>query len=218
MVNASDAYFKTEKGIEAQKSVETMMLRYHEDLLDFLGIYLEDIHNQKYLDVGCARGLLLKSFHQKKFEVFGCDISKYAVDEATKLVPSAKVTLSDASESIPFNEKFGIITSFGVLGLIDRKKRISFLNNCFEALDKGGIFIATAPNKNYYFSSLRLSSFRNSLTASEWSEILKKFKWKNLEILTIQRIPIPFHLIRRCYFIKTRFGNPIVFYGVKEGI
>ena len=70
--------------------------------------------NDSILDYGCAKGFLIKALHLKGFfNTFGCDVSKYAVENADKDVKNF-ITLLDAKTTMyeQFNGKvFDLVIS-----------------------------------------------------------------------------------------------------------
>ena len=56
----------------------------------------------KILDIGCAKGFLVKDFIDKGIDAYGIDISRYALSEAPKQIKK-KVFLGNAKR-IPFND------------------------------------------------------------------------------------------------------------------
>lgn len=215
-----EMYFKTTESKMFQFKIEPKNTKYHIDLFDFLGIDLEKTENRKYLDVGCALGGLMKYFEANGFEVYGCDVSKYAISECSKIFRPKQLALADACEEIPFKEKFGIVTCFGVLGVIKKSRQLSFLKNCFDMLDSGGIFIATAPNaeRPIFLRKLtgREKSYDNSRTVREWRLLMANFEWRSLSVEAIQRILLSKSIFGKNFFVKIPFGDPVVIVGIKK--
>ena len=93
------------------------------------------------------------------------------------------------------------------------------MRNCYNALKDGGTFICSGPSSErpFFFKMLRAkTAYRNAHSAKEWEGILKKAgEWKELHVETVQRIPIPFSLSKKCLFVKTGFGDPVIMWGNK---
>jgi ubiquinone/menaquinone biosynthesis C-methylase UbiE len=63
--------------------------------------------NGRVLDVSCGTGELLKVLSEKSasVELYGSDISKVAIEQASKNVPKAKF-INSASDNLPFEPQF----------------------------------------------------------------------------------------------------------------
>lgn len=107
----------------------------------------------RWLDIGCAKGLLLKLVSQSGWEPFGFDISTYAVEEAHKVCPEAHLLVLNADYPLPFSEDFfEVVTAFEVIEHLKRPQ--PFLGEVYRVLRRGGIFFLTTPNVSSVFSSL----------------------------------------------------------------
>ncbi len=64
-------------------------------------------HGARVLDVSCGTGELLKILSKKSdsLELYGTDISKEAIEQASKNVPNAKF-VTTASDNLPFDQQF----------------------------------------------------------------------------------------------------------------
>lgn len=98
----------------------------------------------RYLDIGCAFGLLIKEVSPFFDEVYGCDISQLAIQKSKQNAPKAKLKIVDLEKSLPYpNNFFDCIT---VLDILEHTK--SFEKN-FEKivpkLKKGGYLIISVP-------------------------------------------------------------------------
>ena len=67
------------------------------------------------LDIGCAFGFFIKML-EKNYQVYGMDISEYAVEQAKKLISNPEhIKCYDMNKGIPFEEKFNLIVAFDIL-------------------------------------------------------------------------------------------------------
>jgi len=200
-----DGYF-TKKRIVNYASAEFTNARYNLDLLASEGIEPKG----KVLDVGCGFGLLLKRFQDAGAECYGTDISEYAINVCKKY-QGITFKVSDCTE-IPFDEKFDLITCFGVLGIVEKKKHLSFLRACEAHLKDNGILIATAPNyeRPFFMDVLagRKNLYHNARTAGLWNDLLL---WSGLsgKAYPVLRIPKS-ETVGRNIFLRLGFGDPIV--------
>ncbi len=81
----------------------------------FKYLHITDNTKGKLLDIACGKGLFLKSVSEinSRLQLFGSDISRYAVEKAIKIVKRAKFTVDDA-ESISLDDnQFDYITCLG---------------------------------------------------------------------------------------------------------
>ncbi|MAG07963.1 hypothetical protein CMO89_00665 [Candidatus Woesearchaeota archaeon] len=98
----------------------------------------------KYLDIGCAFGFLIKEVSCFFDEVYGCDISEFAINKAKNYVPYADLRIVDLDESLPHpKEYFDCITAMDVLEHTkDFKKNFEKL---IKRVKKGGYLIVSSP-------------------------------------------------------------------------
>ena len=74
------------------------------------------------LEVGCAKGFLVKMLREKGFKVFGIDISGYAIQNAEESIKSF-VQIADIRERLPFKDnEFNGVLSVDVLEHIEEEK------------------------------------------------------------------------------------------------
>lgn len=214
-----EAYFKTEEGRKAQVAADPKNVAYHADLFRFLRLDFGAIENRRYLDVGCARGALMRHFEALGFEAFGCDISRYGVEECLKHFPRGRVALADAADSIPLEGRFGVMTCLGVLGLVPLEKQEPLLRNCFDKLGDGGLFVATAPNAGRPSVARKIThmenSYKNARDREGWLSLARKLPWKSVSVDIVQKLPFANNIAGRNIFVKTRFGDPAVIVGKK---
>lgn len=105
---------------------------------------LQYVRGGKLLDVGCAYGFFLQEA-QRYFDVFGLDISNFAIKEAKKRT-KAKLTCCSADATWPYvNNFFDIITCFDCIEHI--KKLEKLLAEATRTIKTNGIFYVTTPNK-----------------------------------------------------------------------
>lgn len=135
----------------------------------------------KILEVGCGLGFLIKYLEvEDNFEMIGLDISEYAIRLAKKH-PSKSCFLMASAEKLPFKPEIfhGVIA----LDVIEHLKYPEdFVNDTFDVLKKGGLFILRAPNLDSYGARKKgNASFIwkdkthiNVKRISEWREILRK--------------------------------------------
>ena len=78
------------------------------------------------LDVGCAKGFLVKDLCDQGIDAYGIDISKYALDNSIKEIKS-RLSIASA-DNLPFkNSSFDCVISINTIHNLNRK-------NCIKAL------------------------------------------------------------------------------------
>lgn len=103
-----------------------------------------DIRNKKLLDIGCGLGYFSKIACGFGFEVYGIDISRYAIKQAKKIV-DADFFCVDVQNSLPFKDAFfDVVTMFDVIEHLE--KPYNALREIHRLLKTNGIFVVTTPN------------------------------------------------------------------------
>ena len=122
----------------------------HQELMRFAQI-------GKFLEIGFGDENLIKLFN-KDFEVFGLDISEFAVREITRNYRSDHFTICDISkEKIPFNDGFDVI---GAINTVEHLSDPEFaLKNIYTSLETGGIFLVYMPTQSNLLSRFKYRQF-----------------------------------------------------------
>ncbi len=98
----------------------------------------------RYLDAGCAFGLLLEKVLPYFEEVFGFDISPFAIGKAEERIKEADLRIVDINEYLPYEDKsFDFITALDVL-----EHTASFEHSLVKLAGKlkwGGYMILSTP-------------------------------------------------------------------------
>lgn len=114
---------------------------------------LEHISSGICLEVGFGNGNLLK-FLDDNFEVYGVDISKFAVKKIRNEFNPACFKVCDvSSEEIPFSKKFNLITALNVIEHLVNP--VFAMKNIYNSLQKGGIFVMYLPTASNLFSRIQ---------------------------------------------------------------
>lgn len=203
---------------------------YYRGIFEYLKI--PKVQDKNALDVGCGHGYLLELFENQGYKPYALDLSAHSLKRAKDIVPRATIVIHDAQLPFPFPLKFDLITCFGLLGLLNRPHDV--IKNCYNALKKGGIFIASAPNKfgfiNLFFGgkvawAVREKSIKtlilprkinsNCRSPGEWRETVEKFKWRKLKVFPLQRIPLSKNCLGKYIFFKFPLGDPVIIFGTK---
>lgn len=94
------------------------------------------------LDVGCAKGFLVESFHNKGIEAYGVDISHYALKQCEDYIKPFVRQVDAAYDSLPFPDGFfTLITALGVLDYLPNLSNV--LHQVTRVLEPGGVFFVS---------------------------------------------------------------------------
>lgn len=102
----------------------------------------------KILDIGCAFGYFLKRAAPLFQELYGLDISDFAIERAKKELPRAELRVLNIDQTeLPYpDEYFDLITAFDVL---EHTSSIpQSLNKIIRKLKRGGYLIFSTPLRN----------------------------------------------------------------------
>ena len=133
----------------------------------------------KILDIGCAKGFLVKDFIDKGIDAYGLDISKYALSQAPKKIKK-KIFLGNATR-LPFNDNtFKLVISINTLHNLDKNEFKSALKEINRVSNKFS-FIQIDAYKNENEKKLFLNwvlTAKTHMFTKEWDEFLKKQNYK----------------------------------------
>ncbi|HKO22883.1 MAG TPA: class I SAM-dependent methyltransferase [Candidatus Eisenbacteria bacterium] len=95
----------------------------------------------RVLDIGCAFGAFLSAL-DPRWERYGTDVSRYAVEKATAALPDVRFARADI-DAIPFPGPFDVVTSFDV---IEHIPSLDAVASAVESrLASGGHFVFVVP-------------------------------------------------------------------------
>lgn len=100
----------------------------------------------RLLDVGCALGYFAKHMENRGFDVYGIDISEYAIETCRKTFKKNNFFAHNAENKLPFPKNyFDAITALDVLE--HTKKPNIVLKNLVSVLKDDGILLLSLPLK-----------------------------------------------------------------------
>ena len=130
----------------------------------------------RLLEIGCGRGELLKRL-KNSFDVEGIDISRLAIDSASNSISRNRLSVLNI-ENKDIKGKYDIIIAFDLLEHL--RNPIKIIDKIKRALNKGGIFIFSVPNKYGLYGSIMTSMFNfidrthvSTYGRKRWIEIMK---------------------------------------------
>lgn len=98
----------------------------------------------KLLEVGCAKGFLMRMCDRDGVLTHGIEVSSYAAKEAKKYT-RGRVVCQSAEESYPFDDRyFDVVASFEVVEHLRRPERA--LAEMYRVLKPGGTLVISTPN------------------------------------------------------------------------
>lgn len=162
----------------------------------------------KVLDCGCAAGALLKLCASRGYEAFGFDINPYAIEKASRFVPSDHLFVADDISKIAIKEN-SLYAIFMIDYIEHLRNPLQTISIAHNLLRKGGYLVITTPDashcyprflrKNYwYFSPQHIHIFNKRNVASLFAENgftvekVKTFR-KALSILYLSKIFITYY-------------------------
>ena len=134
----------------------------------------------KVLDIGCAKGFLVKDLLNvcPGLEVYGIDISKYAILNCEKEV-IGRLHIGDAA-SLPFpDNSFDLALSINTIHNLDRQGCIKALNEMSRIAPKGG-YVQVDAYRNSEEEAIFLDwvlTAKTHGTPNFWKEILDEAKY-----------------------------------------
>jgi len=141
----------------------------------------------KLLDIGCGPGFFL-AYAGKYYDVYGIDISEYAIRKAKQRTQTAKLSIGDAANLDYKNDYFDIVTCFDLLEHLPDPELA--LQEFYRILKNEGILIIRVPNtdsigarwkKEEWFGH-RDKTHASLLSSEEWLDLLKDNSFEILEV------------------------------------
>ena len=93
-------------------------------------------------DIGCAFGRFLGSL-DPRWEIFGTDVSEFAVAEAARSNPRGVFKVAAATDRDVFGTTFGVVTAFDVIEHVPDPDAVA--RSVTEQLVDGGCFVFVVP-------------------------------------------------------------------------
>lgn len=115
--------------------------------------------NSNILEIGCAKGFLLKELKKRGMNVFGIDISKYAVGKSNKDIKK-NIKICNVESGIPFKENFfDLIISKDTLPLVKKNKLKKVINEINRVIKN---------KKNIFFQIQGVSNESKAIILKKW--------------------------------------------------
>lgn len=140
-------------------------------------------HAKNFLEIGCGTGYVLSGINKyfPSLELWGSEIYKSGIEQASKRLPNAKLLQLDA-RNIPFNDEFDVIGAFDVLEHVKEDEDV--LSEIRKALKKpqGGI-ILTVPQHRFLWSTI--DEFSCHHRRYERHELKKKLREAGFDLVKV---------------------------------
>lgn len=162
------------------------------------------VKNQKlkgrFLDVGCAFGLLLKEVSSFFNELHGCDISQFVIKKAKQKIPNADLRVVNIEEALPYpDDMFDCVAALDVLEHTHYFEK-SFAN-LVKKLKRGGYLILSVPIDNRLRKIFGfLDKDKTHISVLSESEIIRIINKHKLKVLRIRHF-CPFPVFYRIPYI-----------------
>ena len=132
----------------------------------------------KVLDIGCAKGYLVKEFLDKKIDAYGLDISQYAIDNCHPKV-RGRLYLGNASK-LPFsNKSFKLVVSINTKHNLPKKKCALAIKEMIRTSSKNTYLQVDAYNnlkeKNFFLDWVLTAKYHNY--CNNWEDFLRENKY-----------------------------------------
>jgi len=137
----------------------------------------------RFLDVGCALGILLKEVTPFFDEVYGFDISNFAIKIAKQNVPKSNLKVLDLEKNLPYpDESFDCITALDILE--HTKNFEENFNKLVKKLRHGGYLIISVPIDTIFWKFVTLfDKDKTHVSILKEKELIKIINKNQLKIV-----------------------------------
>jgi len=148
----------------------------HYPLFRFVSSSLKGCFNPKrVLDVGCAKGFMVKAFRDQGVEAWGVDFSEYALSSAPKEVRRYLYRVDLNKEALPFADGyFDYVTFLGTIECLDDYKKV--LGELRRVMQVGGVIYIRTTYRTAPEDSIR----KNVHSRGYWLKEFRRYGFKFL--------------------------------------
>lgn len=175
---------------------------------------------REVLEIGCSIGGVSSLLHERGFEVYASDISKYAIEKAKKLSPKINFLTFDVQKGISIKKKFDLIIAFEVVEHLENPEKA--ILNMYNKLDNKGKLVFSTPYPTKWSNSD--PTHINVKYPDEWLKIMKSVGLKKRSFHRFSLLPYFYKINRHLqiifpFAVPLRYINsPIFFIGEKNEI
>jgi len=168
------------------------------------------------LDVGCAKGYLVKMLRDRKIEAWGVDVSEYAIENAPEDVRFYLNKINVEDEPLPFFDRFfRLVVSIATFEHLDLRRSPFFLSEINRVLEPNGILMINVPNP-LNKTETEKPEHKTVINMKKWIELIEKsgFRYEPslsrlFEALRVEEIVALYILTRRRFqFMHLCFHFP----------
>lgn len=129
---------------------------------------IELVNPEKALDLGCAKGYLVDTFHKFTIDAKGTDISEYAINASPAAIRSHLEVVDLNTQSLPFADaSFDVVVCMGTLEYLQNQKNA--LLEIKRVLKPKGFILITTLNYVAQDDALRVYARKEQ----EWDDAFK---------------------------------------------
>lgn len=146
----------------------------------------KDIHNKKFLEVGCGLGYFSNKAFKLGAKVTGVDVGSSLIKISKKLTPKAKFKIASAS-GLPFlDNSFDLVLSTEVIEHVGSQEKA--LKEMARVVKKGGLLVLTTPNLKFkpLFDLLSILNIRPYHGYEKWiaqEDLAKRVSKYNMSLI-----------------------------------
>lgn len=161
------------------------------------------VSGPRILDIGCAYGYLLKRFLGRG-ELYGVDVSEYALSRAREIVPEAHLSVvTVGKEPLPFPDRFfQTIFTTDVLEHLEPEDQEKAVYEICRVLNPSGYWLITSPNygmvrRLFYNLADRMEHHIGMRRVDRWIEFLLPFGFELESFWTYLHGLFPFRFMKK---------------------
>ncbi len=200
------AYFKKKVGEISSLIAKRKPLTVKHRKIDAIHDSRFTIRGLRFLDIGCAMGVLLEEAKKEGFRVEGIDISRdavsYCLKQNLRAYQGTVYTVKQLKDS-----SFDVISAFQIIE--HERDPLRMMNRVYKLLKKGGLLVLATPNQGGIWQKImgkRWFGYRHPehvvlLDFDTMRKLLQKTGFSHIEILSDTPRPFPLS------FAFTRAGD-----------
>ena len=126
------------------------------------------------VDVGCAKGYLVKMLRHKGIEAYGVDVSEYAINHAPNEVKPYLYRVNIETAALPFKSQFfDLALCMAIFEHLHIEKLPFCLSNISRTMKHAGLLIINVPNPYNKTEAKKDSSHITMLSRRGWVKLIE---------------------------------------------
>ena len=141
---------------------------------------MDNFSPQSFLDIGCAKGFLVKALLASGVDAQGCDISKWAIENCESEV-KGRLKIADIRDGLPYpDNSFDAVCSLNTLEHIELEY-LDFIAKEMARVAKRWLYIEVPVNLHWnksmpdYLPDINDLSHRTHIPAAHWEALFSKY-------------------------------------------